>query len=103
MENLKLGQIIDGKQHRDAIHIAVAPVEAAEDLEPGQRIGLLADGRASGKPHVAVVGIVDPFLQSTVLCGQRFWLWLTPYTITSLRHDWTHPAFEGGKPGERRQ
>lgn len=103
MENIKLGQIIEGKHHRDAIHIAVAPVEAAEDLEPGQRIGLLADGRASGKPFVAVLGIVDPFLQSTVLRGPQFWLWPTPYTITNLRHDWTHPAFEDGKPGERKQ
>ncbi len=95
-DNLKLGELIDGKQHRDAIHIAVAPVEAAEQLRPGQRVGLLADGRASGKPYVAVLGIVDPFLETEVQPGQRFWLWLTPYTITSLRHEWTHPAFEKG-------
>ena len=96
MDTLKLGQIIEGEQHRDAIHIAVAPVEAAEQLRPGEQVGLLADGRASKAAHVALVGIVDPFLRVTVLKGDRFWLWLTPYTITSLRHEWTHPAFEKG-------
>ena len=96
MDTLKLGQIIEGEQHRDAIHIAVAPVEAAEQFVPGQRVGLLADGRASGKPFVDKIGIVDPFLRTDVEAGQRFWLWLTPYTITSLRHEWTHPAFEKG-------
>ncbi len=91
---LQLGQLIDDTQHRDAIHIAVAPVEAAEQLRPGQHIGVRVDGRASTR-GTAPIGIVDPFLKADVLEGQRFWLFLYPYTITSLRHDWTHPAFEG--------
>lgn len=76
---------------RDAIHIAMAPVVAAERLQPGQHIGLLDDGRAcaSDKP----IGIVDPFLVDAVLPGHRLWLFLYPGTVTSLRHDWTHPAF----------
>ncbi len=40
------------------------------------------------------VGIVDPFLQRSVLQGQRFYLCLFPGTVTSLRHVWTHPALE---------
>ena len=74
---------------RDAVHIAVAPVVAGEPLQPGQHVGLLEDGRAyaSAKP----IGIVDPFSTDAVVAGLRFWLFLYPGTVTSLRHDWTHP------------
>lgn len=100
MTDVKLGQLPDQHAQRDAIHIAVAPVEAAEDLEPGQHVGLLAQlghsDRLAGlwasacAPHI---GIVDPFLQVPVRKGQRFWLCLYPQTVTSIRHDWTHPKF----------
>jgi hypothetical protein len=93
-DNIQLGQLIEGEQFRDAIHIAVAPVTAAEGLRPGQHVGVRNDGRASTK-GVALIGIVDPFLRTDVEEGQRCWLFLYPYTITSLRHDWTHPAFGG--------
>jgi hypothetical protein len=89
-----LGKLIDENEKRDAIHIAVAPVVASERLAPGQPIAFMEDGdtenvRASERP----IGIVDPFLTSLVFEGQRFWMFLYPGTITSLRHDWTHPAF----------
>jgi hypothetical protein len=96
-DNLKLGQLIDSPQERDAIHVAVAPVEAAEDLSPGQHIGIRLDGRASSK-GTAPIGIVDPFLKAKVPTGKRFWLFLYPYTIQSLRHHWEHPAFDGRQP-----
>lgn len=86
-----VGNLIDTNDaRRDAIHVAVAPVEAAEDLLPGQHVGLVA-GRASAEAES--IGVVDPFLTSPVLKGQRFWLFLYPNTVTSLRHVWTHPAF----------
>lgn len=90
-KNLPLGEIITTEQHRDAIHVAVAPVEAGERLTPGTHVTLRADGKAvSG---AATIGIVDPFLRQFLMPGDRFWLFLYPNTITSLRHDWSHPSF----------
>ncbi|WP_199272495.1 hypothetical protein [Paraburkholderia acidisoli] len=87
-----LGTIIDGSQARDAIHLAVEPVIAAHNMEPGAHVGLMADGRASeiADKHV---GIVDPFLKDGVCAGERFWLVVYPRQITSLRHVWEHPDF----------
>lgn len=88
-----LGTIIDETAGRDAIHLAVEPVIAAHILRPGDHIGLLGDGKAG---HGATcVGIVDPFIGRNVQPGERFWLVVYPRQITSLRHVWTHPAFEG--------
>lgn len=95
-----IGTILDGSQHRDAIHVAVEPVVAAHYLLPGQRVGRYvgSDGRygRSEKP----LGIVDPFLTNMVSPGERFWLCVFPRQITSLRHVWEHPDFPapGGTP-----
>lgn len=87
----KIGHIIDTPQTKDAIHVAIAPVEAATDFYPGQHVGLSPSGTACSA--VAPIGIVDPFLKNKVMKGDWFWVFLYPNTITSLRHDWTHPAF----------
>ena len=93
-DNLKLGHLIDGNQQRDAIHIAIAPVVAAEVLHPGDRIGFVDPANPEMvRRHGIHIGIVDPFLIRRIVPGQRFWMLLFPGTITSLRHDWTHPAF----------
>ena len=96
-ENLGLGKIIpDGATvERDAIHIAVAPVVAGESLDPSERVYMKWGEAWSHHPldREKVVGIVDPFLEVSIEKGQRFWLYLFPGSITSLRHDWTHPAF----------
>jgi hypothetical protein len=94
-----VGVTLDGPKERDAIHIAVASVVAAERLYPGQHIGLADSDRETvvgSGPHI---GIVDPFLPRYVDAGERFWMFLYPNTITSLKHVWTHPAFgtEGRK------
>jgi hypothetical protein len=91
----RLGRLIeDGDRRRDAIHIAVAPVTAAQRLAPGQHVGLVRDGDTElVGPCDCPIGVVDPFLAGLVEPGQRFWLFLYPGTITGLRHVWTHPAF----------
>lgn len=97
MSETKLGQLIDSDAQRDAIHIAVAPVIAAEHLQPGQHIGFPFNDtlRVASVQNKIVqpIGIVDPFLTKPVVEGQRFWMVLYPSTITGLRHEWKHPAF----------
>lgn len=89
-----LGQIPDESAKRDAVHIAVAPVTALHYLDPGERVRLTKDGKAESSPRSQeAIGIVDPYLHGPVLEGQRFWLFLFPNSVTSLRHVWTHPAF----------
>lgn len=86
-----LGTIINEDVGRDAIHIATYPVTASEQLFPGQHIGIGPDGATTKADHI---GIVDAFLTGPVFPGQRFWMMLYPRTITSLRHEWTHPAID---------
>ena len=99
MESLKLGQLIDGNAERDATHIAVAPVIVSEKLKPGARVGFTGTDQITvGKvKDFDTIGIIDPFLTKNVLEGERCWLFLYPQTITSLKHNWTHPAFEAPK------
>lgn len=91
-EHLRLGELITTEQQRDAVHIAVCPVVAGQRLTPGTHVHV-TDGRAkrSGKEDIPI-GIVDPYLKANVSAGERFWLFLYPGSITSLRHEWTHPA-----------
>jgi len=91
----QLGQLLTQDEPRDAVHVAIAGVLASEILYPGQHVGFVGPGRdGMGTIATTHIGIVDPFLKTAVYPGQRFWLFLYPQTITALRHDWTHPAFE---------
>lgn len=87
-----LGTIIGADEARDAIHLAVEPVIAAEKLWPGADVGILPDGKASTNAG-KMLGIVDPFIKGGVRAGDRFWLIVYPRQITSLRHVWAHPDF----------
>lgn len=86
-----IGNIIDEREKRDAIHLAVEPVVAQQLLRPGDHV--TAGGFLVNPDDAAAVGIVDPFLRTNVAKGQRFWLVVYPRQIHSLRHVWTHPAF----------
>lgn len=90
-----LGKTPGADARRDAVHIAVAPVIAAESLEPGQHVGLSERGRAIlARVGIEGIGVVDPYLTEHVREGEKFWLFLYPGTVTSLRHVWSHPAFK---------
>ncbi len=91
-----LGELCDDAARRDAVHVAVAPVTAGQQLEPGDHVGLVGGVAVTAwhRDDFHVIGVVDPFLTTSVDRGQRFWLLLYPNTVTSLRHVWTHPAFK---------
>jgi hypothetical protein len=83
---------------RDAVHVAVIAVRANSLMSPGNHVGF-ASNNDKNLPEPIVghvmdtIGIVDPFLTAPVKRGEKFWLYLYPRTITSLRYNWTHPAF----------
>lgn len=88
-----LGFVIGLDEKRDAIHLAVEPIEAGTTLKPGQHVCII-DGKATYLTRDRqAVGIVDPFLREAVKPGQRFWLVVYPRQISSLRHVWEHPDF----------
>ena len=101
MSDLQIGRLIDSFRQRDAIHVAVAPVVAAERLHPGERIGFVGASTELVEAVPRAIGIVDPFLGKPVEKQERFWMFLFPNTITSLRHDWTHPAYRERELGSR--
>lgn len=97
MADPQFGRLVpdDFPDERDAIHIATAAVFATEDLNPGDHVGFVTkDNDKMGRSDIAPLGIVDPFLPKGVKKGERFWVFLYPGTIQSLRHNWSHPSFD---------
>ena len=82
---------------RDAIHIAVMRVIAAEDMYPGASVSLAygTKNQVKRQDYRERLGIIDPFLKE--LCvrkGQECWLFVEPNTVTGMTHHWQHPAFD---------
>lgn len=98
MSAINLGEIVYERptHDRDAIHVAVALVEAGEQLRAGQHVEVNS-GRAfaSATPH----GVVDPFLKGYVGSGEMFWLLLFPKGVVNMHHTWSHEDF----PDEERR
>ena len=86
----RLGELAPEESVRDAIHVAILPVIAGHILRPGEHVAVVDGVAWSTKTETH--GIVDPFLKSFVLEGERFYLCLYPGSITSLTHHWSHPS-----------
>jgi len=97
MSEITIGKLVLEEKgvKKDAVHVALAVVTAGESLEPGQHVGIKPDGKAGTVDEL--IGIVDPFLKQQVSVGERFWLFMYPKTVTNLRHEWNHPAFNKRK------
>lgn len=93
MESERLGFFPEEGAERDAVHIAIIPAIAASRLEPGQKVAIHLRSPLRVGYGDNVVGVVDPFLDRDVQQEERCWVLLTPNSITSLRHEWTHPSF----------
>lgn len=98
MRQVELGKLIEGAAFRDCVHVAVLPVEALENLEPGTHVIVLTEPTApgsylarAGADGEECLGIVDPFLRGPVPKGARFYVFVYPGTITDMRHAWQHP------------
>lgn len=98
----QLGKLLRAEDDtkRDAVHFALAPVVAGEKVYPGQHVGV---GSTPGGVGVysrsdEKIGIIDPFLGGPVYPGEYCWLLLYPNTVTSIRHEWTHPSFDSVEP-----
>jgi hypothetical protein len=96
-----IGQLLRGDEQRDAIHIAIMPVIAAEELQAGDSVAFVYGTTNQVKrcdPAYALqpVGVVDPFFTGHywIEKGSKVWLFLKPGTITGLRHEWTHPDID---------
>lgn len=87
-----LGTLIDSTAKRDAVHIAVYPAQAAQELWPGHHVGKVEGG--FGTASTKYLGIVDPFLKAVVPKGAWFWLFVYPRQTTLLRHAWNAEGFE---------
>jgi len=92
-----LGNKIDRNQQKDAIHLAVLPLEAGESLQPGEHVGIKKNGKATSKCKT-LIGIVDPFLEESIEKGDWVWIVIYPRTIESLRHEWVHPDIPETEP-----
>jgi hypothetical protein len=93
----RIGTLIDAETKRDAVHFALLPAQAGHELLPGQPVGYDSTRRVASEHFSKHIGIVDPFLTSTVRPGEWFWIMLYPQTITSIRHVWTHPDIDEEK------
>ena len=97
-----LGQILNGTEKRDAVHIAIVPVKAGYNLEPGEKIGIDREGEAVAS-GVKLIGVVDPLLKSGPVMDQWFYMWMMPDQISGLRHEWSHPDLPDTAPPAKQE
>lgn len=95
-----IGKVHSESFQRDAIHIAVYQVVCAcAKLYPGDPIGLINSNNAIRMLENSI-GIVDPYLPRPVMEGEKFWMFLYPNTIKTLRHHWVHNKINDNEQAE---
>jgi len=85
---------------RDAIHVAISPVQAGETLFPGEKIKLEGGVAISVERAEDSIGVVSPFLKDQVKEGEWFYMFLNPNTVQNLRHTWQLIGFNPKRRGE---
>ena len=93
-----IGTILTKPIGRDAIHIALMDVIASELLHPGEFVSFVPDSVTHVKSDDDGIGIIDPYLRTSVKAGDRITMFLLPNTVTSLKHVWTHPSIPDTDP-----
>lgn len=91
---VNLGSPAKPNAEKDAVHIAVIPMIANEILFPGQHVGIVDKDKTKVGHSDKPIGIVDPFRTSNIFPESRVWILLYQNSISSLRHERTHPDFE---------
>jgi hypothetical protein len=92
-----IGKILDAavEYDRDAIHVPILSVIALEELEPGEKIAVTLNNLVfEASKSKTPVGVVDPFLKTSVKVGEKFYCWVKPSTVHKLWHEWEHPIFD---------
>lgn len=81
---------------KDAIHVAIVAVRAAEPIRPGSRCNL-NDHREAVNDKDGI-GVADPFRKDTIVTGQSVWLLLNQDAVPNVRHVWDHPTADFTPP-----
>lgn len=107
MSDLNLNELPGPDAVRDAIHIAVIPLIAGEDIYEGKvklQVGS-KDVALRVRADEPAIGIVNPWhpakpgeYYSVVRKGERFYCLLNPGSVTGMRHHFKHPIFDEAPP-----
>lgn len=96
--DVQLGQTPATNAGRDAVHVAIIPVTAKEDLRRGDHV-CLDEGRQAYRVTIKsklADGIIDPFLpRQTVKRGEVVYMLLMPGRVTGMRHHWECSTIDG--------
>jgi len=92
-KKILLGKVPQELGIKDAVHVAIVSVRAANAMKPGTKCSINTDGEATDCDGGKHIGVADPFLKNTILRGQNFNLVLNPDIVDNVTHVWDHPKF----------
>ncbi len=92
-----LGKVPHNLGDKDAIHVAIVAVRAAQLITPGQKCSLNKD-REAVPDNKNGIGVADPFVKSNIKRGQEFWLLLNQDEVPNVKHVWEHPNVDFSPP-----